>query len=153
MYSYGPPHMAVQMQDDQHKHTFSSYVRIRDVVLKTYLGRWMIGRSGERGSGTSVLPARHDDYETNSYIIYSYILRRNGNGDSRSNQCVCLGVCINVCASVYLPICIHSYIYIDRRTDRQTDRLGREKLWEEMNTVIRDQIIMCVYVYVFIYTH
>ena len=58
MYSYGPPHMAVQKQDDQHEHTFSSYVRIRDVVLKTYLGRWMIGRSGERGSGISVLPAR-----------------------------------------------------------------------------------------------
>ena len=38
MYSYGPPHMAVQKQDDQHEHTFSSYVRIRDVVLKTYLG-------------------------------------------------------------------------------------------------------------------
>ena len=53
--------MAVQKQDDQHEHTFSSYVRIRDVVLKTYLGRWTIGRSGERGSGISVLPARYDD--------------------------------------------------------------------------------------------
>ena len=63
MYSYGPPHMAVQKQDDQHEHTFSSYVRIRDVVLKTCLGRWTIGRSGERGSGISVLPARHDDDE------------------------------------------------------------------------------------------
>ena len=61
MYSYGPPHMAVQKQDDQHEHTFSSYVRIRDVVLKTYLGRWTTGRSGERGSGISVLPARDDD--------------------------------------------------------------------------------------------
>ena len=61
MYSYGPPHMAVQKQDDQHEHTFSSYVRIRDVVLKTYLGRWTIGRSGERGSGISVLLARYDD--------------------------------------------------------------------------------------------
>ena len=30
-------------------------------VLKTYLGRWTIGRSSERGSGISVLPARHDD--------------------------------------------------------------------------------------------
>ena len=56
-----PPHMAVQKQDDQHEHTFRSYVRIRDVVLKTYLGRWTIGRSGERGSGISVLPARYDD--------------------------------------------------------------------------------------------
>ena len=50
MYSYGPPHIAVQKQDDQHEHTFSSYVRIRDVVLKACLGRWTIGRSGERGS-------------------------------------------------------------------------------------------------------
>ena len=35
MYSDGPPHMAVQKQDDQLEHTFSSYVRIRDVALKT----------------------------------------------------------------------------------------------------------------------
>ena len=47
--------------DDQHERTFSSYVRIQVVVLKTYLGRWTIGRSGERGSGISVLPARYDD--------------------------------------------------------------------------------------------
>ena len=53
--------MAAQKQDDQHERTFSSYVRIQDVVLKTYLGRWTIGRSGERGSEISVLPARYDD--------------------------------------------------------------------------------------------
>ena len=35
MYSYGPPHMAKQKQNDQLKHTYSSYVRIRDVALKT----------------------------------------------------------------------------------------------------------------------
>ena len=35
MYSYEPPHMAGQKQDDQHGHTFSSYVRIQDVALKT----------------------------------------------------------------------------------------------------------------------
>ena len=50
-------------RDDQHERTFSSYVRIQVVVLKTYLGRWTIGRSGERGSGISVLPARYDDDE------------------------------------------------------------------------------------------
>ena len=61
MYSYGSPHMAAQKQDDQHERTFSSYVRIQVVVLKTCLGRWTIGRSGERGSGISVLPARYDD--------------------------------------------------------------------------------------------
>ena len=62
--------MAVQKQDDQHEHTFRSYVRIRDVVLKTYLGRWTIGRSGERGSGISVLPARYDDDDDLSYDFY-----------------------------------------------------------------------------------
>ena len=61
MYSCGPPHMAKQKQDDQLEHTYSSYVRIRDVALKTCQKRWMIGRSGERGSGISVLAARHDD--------------------------------------------------------------------------------------------
>ena len=61
MYSYGSPHMAAQKQDDQLERTFSSYVRIQDVVLKTYLGQWTIGRNGERGSGISVLPARYDD--------------------------------------------------------------------------------------------
>ena len=35
MYSYGPPHMAKQKQDDQLEHTYSSYVRIQVVTLKT----------------------------------------------------------------------------------------------------------------------
>ena len=64
MYSYGPPHMAKQKQDDQLEHTYSSYVRIRDVTLKTCQKRQVIGRSGERGSGISVLAARHDDNST-----------------------------------------------------------------------------------------
>ena len=59
--------MAAQKQDDQLERTFSSYVRIQAVVLKTYLGRWTIGRSGGRGSGISVLPARYDD-DDESYI-------------------------------------------------------------------------------------
>ena len=61
MYSYGPPHLAGQKQDHQHEHTFSSYVRIQDVALKTCQRRWTIGKSGERGSGISVLSARHND--------------------------------------------------------------------------------------------
>ena len=61
IYSYGPPHIAKQKQDDQLEHTYSSYVRIRDVALKTCQKRWMIERSGERGSGIYVLAARHDD--------------------------------------------------------------------------------------------
>ena len=61
MYSYGPSHMAKQKQDDQLEFTCSSYVMTQDVTLKTCPRRWMIGRSGERGSGISVLAARHDD--------------------------------------------------------------------------------------------
>ena len=41
--------------------TYTSYARIRDVDLKTCQRRWTIGKSGERGSGISVLAARHDD--------------------------------------------------------------------------------------------
>ena len=63
MYSYGPPHIAEEKQDDQLEHTYSSYVRIRDVALKTCRRRLTIGRSGERGSRISVQAARHDDNE------------------------------------------------------------------------------------------
>ena len=61
MYSYGPPHMTGQKQDNQHEHTFSSYVRIWNVALKTCQRWWTIGKSGESRSGISVLVARHDD--------------------------------------------------------------------------------------------
>ena len=71
IYSNGPPHMAKQKPDDQLEHTYSSYVRIRDVALKTCQRRWTIGRSGERGSGISVLAAHDDDDDDimNSFLI------------------------------------------------------------------------------------
>ena len=68
--------MAAQKQGDQLERTFSSYVRIQDVVLKTYLGRWTIGRSGERGSGMSVLPARYDDDDIYIYIYIYIVIHR-----------------------------------------------------------------------------
>ena len=55
--------MAEQKQDGQLEHTSSSSVRIRDVALKTCQRRLTIGRSGERGSGISVLAAQHHDDE------------------------------------------------------------------------------------------
>ena len=67
------PHMAKQKQDDQHEHTFRNCVRIRDVVQMTCQRWWTIGRSGERGSGISVLPARHDDDDYTLWMIYLYI--------------------------------------------------------------------------------
>ena len=61
MYSYGPPHMAGQKHDDLREHTYSSYVKIQCVALKTCWRRWTIGRSGERGSEISMLAAPQDD--------------------------------------------------------------------------------------------
>ena len=58
---YGPPLMDVQVWDDQHELTYSSYVRTRVVILKTCRRRWVIGRNGERRSGISAQTARHDD--------------------------------------------------------------------------------------------
>ena len=57
------PHMAEQKLDNQLEHTYSSYVRIRDVALKTCKRRWTIGKSGESGLGISMPAARHDDDE------------------------------------------------------------------------------------------
>ena len=71
MYSYGPPHMAKQKQDDQLELTYSSYVRTQDVTLKTCQRRWMIGRNGERGSGISVLAPRHDDDDDDTFTTES----------------------------------------------------------------------------------
>ena len=95
MYSYGSPHTAAQKQDDQHERTFSSYVRIQVVILKTYLGRWTIGRSGERGSGISVLPARYDDDDiiSNQWKLSYFKMSQN--------------IYIH---STFVPT--HSYIYI-----------------------------------------
>ena len=50
--------------------TYSNYVRIRDVVQKSCLRRWTIGKSVERGSGISMLPVRHDD-DDDSKILYT----------------------------------------------------------------------------------
>ncbi len=61
IYSCRSLHMDEQRQDDQLEHTFSSSVPIRHVALRTCRKQWTIGRSGERGSGISVLPARQDD--------------------------------------------------------------------------------------------
>ena len=75
MSSYGPPHMAEQKWDNQLEHTYSSYVRLWDVVLQTCQRRWMIGRSGERGSRISVLAAWHDDdfFFGMSYLSYLFL--------------------------------------------------------------------------------
>ena len=69
------PHMAEQKQDDQLEHTYSSYVRIRDVAPKTSQRRWKIGRSGERELGISVLVARHDNDDTPHHFKVCWLRR------------------------------------------------------------------------------
>ena len=49
-------------------HTYSSSVWIRDVAQKTCRRRRTMGRSGERGSGISVLAAWHDDDDDTSSV-------------------------------------------------------------------------------------
>ncbi len=61
--------MDEQRQDDQLEPTYSSSVPIRDVALKTCRKQWAIGRCGERGSGISVLIARHDDDDIGQAIL------------------------------------------------------------------------------------
>ena len=65
--------MDVHRQDDQFKPTYSSSVLIRAVALRTCQKQWTIGRGGERGSGISVLIARHDD-DDDGCIPYSRVL-------------------------------------------------------------------------------
>ena len=108
MYSYGSPHMAPQKQDDQLERTFSSYVRIQDVVPKTYLGRWTIGRSGERGSGISVLPARYDD---DDIYIYIYIYTWNISIYYISNLSFKSSVLLLMDHTLYIYIYIYIYIW------------------------------------------
>ena len=68
-------------EEDKSLPILVDYVRIQVVVLKTCLGRWTIGRSGERGSGISVLPARYDDddvlQETKFSLFFQLILNLN----------------------------------------------------------------------------
>ena len=91
MYSYGPPHMAKQKQDDRLELTYSSYVKTQDVTLKTCRRRCKIGRSCERWSGISMLVARHEDDDDDDDFHYIKLLvlkmsfSTNRNQNSRLN--------------------------------------------------------------------
>ena len=53
--------MDVQGYGDQLEPIYNRSVLIQDVAWKTCREQWTVGTSGERGSGKSVLAARHDD--------------------------------------------------------------------------------------------
>ena len=65
--------MDEQMQDDQQEPIFNSSVPIQDIAWKTSRERWMIEMGGERGSGRSVLAARHDDDDDDDDDKYTQI--------------------------------------------------------------------------------
>ena len=123
MYSYGPPHMAKQKQDNQIELTYSSYVRTQDVTLKTCQRRWMIGRSGERGSGISMLAARHDDDDDDKgllllFVTYNYTteykqkwLSFNRNGYFKPYYCIWIISIRKECLKPY--DCVQANDYYD----------------------------------------
>ena len=53
--------MDEQKQDDLLEPTYNSSVFIQDIALKTSREQCTIETGGERGSGRSMLAARHDD--------------------------------------------------------------------------------------------
>ena len=109
LWSCGPPHMDVQEWDDQHELTYSSYVRTRDVTLKTCRRRWMIGRNGKRRSGISALAARHDDDDEDKpcFIKKSFI--------------IILEYSYSGFLTPFLYIYLYIYIYIYRESERERD--------------------------------
>ena len=77
MYPNAPPHMAEQKQDDQLEQTYSSYVGIQDVALKTCQRRWTIGRSGGiplNIETKSIQPLLKEIAFTVGSFLYSFLL-------------------------------------------------------------------------------
>ena len=102
--------MAVQKQDNQHEYTFSNYVRIRDVIQITCLRRWTIGKSGERVSGISVLPAWHDDDDEDNRFKTSNLVINNNSYSSigvlqKNKRYICtLEDCISENNNIYVSL-------------------------------------------------
>ena len=123
-----------------------------DVVLKTYLGRWTIGRSGERGSGISVLPARYDDIYIYIYI-YIYI-----------SACMLVCLCvwkedkrnINSMLSIFslfiyiyiYNIYIYIYMYIKENMKRKTIIMA---LWIYFDKTQKASSLLCLLIYLWSY--
>ena len=123
MCSCGPPHMANQKQDDQLEHSYSSYVMIRDVTMKTCRRRWMIERRGERGPEISVLVAGPDDDDDDDtkpnwshHVPCSITKKSFVNIYIWGYVCilisVCLGIILPFCLTHFLSLPLSLYIYI-----------------------------------------
>ena len=61
-------------QENQLEPTYNSSVPIQDLDLKTFREQWTIETDGEKGSGRSVVAARHDDDDIHIYVSCKSIL-------------------------------------------------------------------------------
>ena len=105
-----PPHMVKQKQDDQLEFTYSSYMKTQNVTLKTCRRRWMIGRGGERGSGISVLAARHEDDDIYIYMYISSSSCRAASTDIYLSIYIYIYSCIYL-SSVHIYMSVYFHIY------------------------------------------
>ena len=62
-----------QRQDNQLEPIYNSSVPMQDIPLKTFQEQWMIETGGERGSGRSVLVARHDEDNIVLIVFFNLI--------------------------------------------------------------------------------
>ena len=119
---------------------------IRDVALKTCQGRWMIGRSGERVSGISVLASRHDD---DDIYIYIYIY-----------MCVCVCGCVFRIIIIIksrsprgVPWLTHHHSYLVSELDPRVTGLARaashtclaDKQWQAQIPITPDLHVERIY--------
>ena len=122
--------MAEQKQDEQLEHTYSSYLRILDVALKTCQRWWRIRRSGDRGSGISDMMMMIYIFGRNRvmfiietsnifYPRYWYSLSKNitkmTTYMNKYTLSLCLSVSVSVSTSISLSLSYthtHTYIYI-----------------------------------------
>ena len=78
MHSRGPHYLDEQRQDDLLERAYSSSVPIQDVTQKTCRKQWTMEEGGEKGSGSFVLMARHDDdHENDIKGLFCEVLLRN----------------------------------------------------------------------------
>ena len=78
--------MDEQRQDDQLEPTYNSSMPIQGVALKTYRKRWTIEKGGRKGSGRSVLIARHDDVDVWFQAAASTTTTTNNNNDNNNDN-------------------------------------------------------------------
>ena len=71
--------MDEQRPDDLLELTYNSSVPIQDVALKTYRKRLTIEKGGGRGSGRSVLMARHDDDDDDDFQTIQFSINTQFN--------------------------------------------------------------------------